>query len=50
MKTARQRAENYRENVVPAMAALRAPIDALETMVDVKIWPIICYGDLLFEV
>ena len=50
VKTARQRAENYRENVVPAMAALRAPIDALETMVDVKVWPIICYGDLLFEV
>ena len=40
----------YREKVVPAMADLRAPIDALEVMVEKELWPVPSYGDLLFEI
>ncbi len=43
-------AEAYHEEVVPAMAELRAPIDALEVIVDKNLWPVPTYGDLLFEV
>ncbi len=40
----------YRDTVVPAMTALRAPIDSLETKVDREYWPVPVYSDLLFEV
>ena len=40
----------YRTAVVPAMAALRYPIDALELLVDKSVWPMPTYGDLMFEV
>ena len=40
----------FKESVIPAMAALRAPIDKLETLVDKRLWPVPNYGDLLFEV
>ncbi|MDR1801541.1 MAG: glutamine synthetase III [Lachnospiraceae bacterium] len=40
----------YHETVVPAMEALRAPIDKLEMIVDKEIWPMPSYGDLMFEV
>ena len=40
----------YKEKVMPAMEALRAPVDALEMIVDKKIWPMPTYADLLFEV
>ena len=40
----------FKESVIPAMAALRAPIDKLETLVDKRLWPVPTYGDLLFEV
>jgi glutamine synthetase len=43
-------AEAYHSEVVPAMAELRAPIDALEVIVDKNLWPVPTYGDLLFEV
>lgn len=43
-------AEYFKDFVVPAMEALRTPIDALELLVDKKIWPVPTYGDLLFEV
>ncbi len=43
-------AKAYYEKVVPAMAELRAPIDALEVVVDKELWPVPTYGDLLFEV
>lgn len=36
--------------VVPAMEALRKPIDTLEMIVDKDLWPMPSYGDLLFEV
>ena len=39
----------FRMEVVPAMEALRAPIDILEMLVAKKDWPVPSYGDLLFE-
>ena len=44
------KAAAYRRNVVPAMAALRRPIDEAELMVDKELWPVPSYPDLLFEV
>ncbi len=46
----REIAQYCREVVVPAMNALRAPIDELELSVDKAIWPVPTYGDLMFEV
>ena len=40
----------YHSDVVPAMEALRAPVDKLEMIVDKEAWPIPSYGDLIFEV
>lgn len=40
----------YHTDVVPAMEALRTPVDALEMIVDKDMWPMPSYGDLLFEV
>ena len=40
----------YHSDVVPAMAALRAPVDKLEMIVDKEAWPMPSYGDLIFEV
>ncbi len=40
----------YRDRVVPAMEALRQPVDALEMRIDKKKWPYPSYGDMLFEV
>ena len=40
----------YHAEVVPAMAALRAPVDKLEMIVDKEAWPMPSYGDLIFEV
>ncbi|MEE3392634.1 MAG: glutamine synthetase III [Lachnospiraceae bacterium] len=40
----------YRQEIVPAMDALRDPVDKLELKVDKKAWPVPSYGDLLFEV
>jgi len=44
------RARAYLEKVMPAMAALRAPVDKLEMLVDKSMWPMPSYGDLIFEV
>lgn len=46
----KERATAYKELVIPAMADLRNPVDALEMLVDKDIWPMPSYGDLLFEV
>ena len=40
----------YHFEVVPAMEALRAPVDKLEMIVDKEAWPMPSYGDLIFEV
>ena len=45
-----KKAEAFYQEVVPAMAELRAPIDSLEVIVDKSLWPVPTYGDLLFEV
>jgi len=45
-----EQARAYRELVVPAMEALRAPADKLEMIVDKDLWPFPSYGDLIFEV
>lgn len=44
------RAMFYRTDIVPAMEALRAPVDELEMIVDKEAWPMPSYGDLIFEV
>lgn len=53
-KRAEERCEKagifYRDEIVPAMEALRAPVDALEMKVDRSFWPMPGYADLLFEV
>ncbi len=46
----RAQAEVFRNKVVPAMEALRKPIDELEGLVEKKAWPVPAYGDLVFEV
>lgn len=43
-------AHYFKEVVFPAMGELRAPIDALEEIVEKDAWPVPTYGDLLFEV
>ncbi|MDW7711556.1 MAG: glutamine synthetase III [Deferrisomatales bacterium] len=39
----------YRDKVVPALAALRSPIDALEAVTARDLWPVPTYSDLLFK-
>ena len=50
MDEGEEQAKYYHFDVVPAMAALRAPLDALEMIVDKEDWPMPSYGDLIFEV
>ena len=40
----------FKNEVHVAMDALRAPVDALEMLVDKEVWPMPTYGDLIFEV
>ena len=46
----KEQAQYYRDVICTDMAALRAPADALEMMVDKNMWPFPTYGDLRFEV
>lgn len=50
MEEGEKRARFYYFDVVPAMEALRAPVDKLEMIVDKEAWPMPSYGDLIFEV
>ena len=50
MEEGEDQARFYHFDVVPAMEALRAPVDKLEMIVDKEAWPMPSYGDLLFEV
>ena len=45
-----EKANCYHDEVVKAMEALRAPVDALEMIVDKESWPMPSYGDMIFEV
>ncbi len=46
----RAQAVQFREKVVPAMQALRKPVDEAEIIVDKNFWPVPSYEDLMFEV
>ena len=46
----KQQAVFFKDEVAPAMEALRYPIDKLEMIVDKELWPMPSYGDLIFEV
>lgn len=50
MEEGEMQARYYHFHVVPAMEALRAPVDKLEMIVDKEAWPMPSYGDLIFEV
>ena len=50
MQAGKEQAFYYKDAVKTAMEDLRAPIDALEMIVDKSAWPIPTYGDLMFEV
>ena len=44
------RAQYYKNNVLPAMQQLRVVADELETLVAEDYWPFPTYGDLLFKI
>ena len=50
MEEGEDQARLYHLDVVPAMEALRTPVDTLEMIVDKEAWPMPSYGDLIFEV
>ena len=50
MENMAEMARAYHDQIVPAMKALRVPVDELELLVDKDIWPVPTYGDLMFEV
>ena len=50
MEEGEDQARFYHFDVVPAMEALRVPVDKLEMIVDKEAWPMPAYGDLIFEV
>ena len=50
MEEGKSQAFYYKDVVKTAMENLRTPADALEMLVDKKVWPIPTYADLIFEV
>ena len=48
--TGAARAKAYRDEVIPAMTVLRAPVDHLEMMCPADLWPVPGYGEMLFNV
>ena len=46
----REMAEFFHTYVVPAMEALRRPIDRLEMVIDRDLWPVPTYAEMLFEI
>ena len=50
MEEGEDQARFYHFDFVPAMEALRTPVDTLEMIVDKEAWPMPSYGDLIFEV
>ncbi|MBE6546784.1 MAG: glutamine synthetase type III [Ruminococcaceae bacterium] len=45
-----EKAEAYRDLVLPAMTALRSTVDEMETLTSSEYWPLPTYGDLMFNV
>ena len=50
MADGKEQSEFYYNKIMPAMEALRTPVDKLEMLVDKEMWPMPSYGDLIFEV
>ncbi len=50
LEEGKEQALYYKNEIIPAMDALRKPIDKLEMLVDKEYWSMPSYGDLLFEV
>ena len=50
MEEGEAQAHFYYDEVMPAMEALRTPVDQMEMIVDKEVWPMPSYGDLMFEV
>ena len=50
LEEGKEQALYYKNEILPAMDALRKPIDKLEMLVDKEYWSMPSYGDLLFEV
>ncbi|MCR5279541.1 MAG: glutamine synthetase III [Lachnospiraceae bacterium] len=50
LSSQKERAFYFKDYVVPAMEALRAPADRLEKVVDREYWPMPTYAELMFEV
>ncbi len=50
IKGGREQAIYFKDVVIPAMDALRKPIDELESIVDKETWPVPSYTELLFEI
>ena len=48
--TGAARAKAYRDEVIPAMTVLRAPVGHLEMMCPADLWPVPGYGEMLFNV
>ena len=47
---AKEKADYYRDEVIPAMELLRSYVDELETVTSADYWPYPSYGELLFGV
>ena len=45
-----ERCDAYRDEVLPAMDALRAPVDAMERICGADYWPVPTYNKMLFWV
>ena len=45
-----ERGTYYRDRVIPAMNALRATCDNMESLTARRFWPFPQYGDLLFHI
>jgi glutamine synthetase len=50
IESMKEKAESYHDTVMPAMKALRTPVDELELIVDKDAWPLPTYEEMLFEV
>ena len=50
MSGGQERANYYRDAIIPAMDTLRAEADSLEMLVAKDLWPLPSYGDILFSV
>ena len=50
LASSKERAEAYRDSILPIMEELRKAVDETETLVPAELWPYPTYGNLLFGV